>query len=390
MKKFKFALFALLLIPCALLIGCGVDTTYTTPLVTVDKIVTSDVQTAINKSAMSVVSVWTRSRTTAGEEVSTGSGVIYQLDKEKGDAIIITNYHVLYDTNIIDAGHISGEIWVELYGSESTTVANTMNGVVVQKGAQAIDVKFIGGSLSYDLALLKVENSNVLKESYARAVEFSPTQPHLGQTAIAIGNPLGYGISATTGIISVESEYIMYNDFYNVVVRVTRTDAAINGGNSGGGLFDEQGRLLGIVNAGMDNSQGMNSAIPVSLVKSVINNILHGYNTNSYKGTSSYQFGLEYEPQNSKGIYDENTGLVYIREDIIVTKAVGASKAFDKGDKIVSAELNGVKHEFSRAFEIDEFLLKIRAGDTFKMTCVTTGGLFTHTFTANSNDFELV
>ena len=76
---------------------------------------------------------------------SGGSGVIYQLDKVTGSAYIITNYHVVYDAYCNTANKISGDISVYLYGKEATKYA--------------IPATYVGGSMNYDLAVLKKSSS---------------------------------------------------------------------------------------------------------------------------------------------------------------------------------------------------------------------------------------
>ena len=69
----------------------------------------------------------------------------------------------------------------------------------------------------------------------------------VGDSAIAIGNAQGYGVSASCGIVSVDSEYITMtaaDGRTSVSFRVFRVDTAVNSGNSGGGLFDGQCRLI--------------------------------------------------------------------------------------------------------------------------------------------------
>ena len=83
------------------------------------------------------------------EYTSTGSGVIYQMDQSSGSAFIITNYHVVYDSDSDTANGISDNINIYLYGSEVTE--------------RAIPATYVGGSLYYDIAVLYVENSNILK-----------------------------------------------------------------------------------------------------------------------------------------------------------------------------------------------------------------------------------
>ena len=93
------------------------------------------------------------------EKAAAGSGVIYKLDKNRGEAYIITNYHVVYYSGANTENGISNDITVYLYGQESSEYA--------------IPAKYVGGSMNYDLAVLKVEASRVLAESNAMAAEFA-------------------------------------------------------------------------------------------------------------------------------------------------------------------------------------------------------------------------
>lgn len=403
MKKHKriwAILFMAIIIPCiTLLTACGFDTTYISPTVTVDKIVTSDIQTAINRAALSVVSIYTEGTQTSGfwsqttTSYSAGAGIIYKLDKEKGDAYIITNYHVVYDEDYTSPNKIATTIKAELYGSEGTrTSTGTSGNTVLTYGAQAINCIYIGGALNYDIAVLKITNSSILKNSYAREVEVQSVAAHLGQVAIAIGNPLGIGISATKGIVSVESEYIQYSDFHDVVVRCIRTDASINGGNSGGGLFDETGKLLGIVNAGMSNAEGIAMAIPTNLAINVADNVIYGYENSKWTGVKKYNLGIEFGYANNKAIYDEETGLTCLKEDIIISSVSGVAENLEiaEGDKVTSVKLGDYNLKLSREFELDEFFLKIRPGDTFQITTINSSGDHTYTVTAATSDFKKI
>ena len=89
--------------------------------------------------------------TTTKEYSSAGSGVIYQLDKNEGDAFIITNYHVVYDASSNRENGISDDISVYLYGSATEE--------------RAIKATYVGGSIYYDIAVLRVEDSELLKDT---------------------------------------------------------------------------------------------------------------------------------------------------------------------------------------------------------------------------------
>lgn len=200
---------------------------------------------------------------------SAGSGVIYQLEDD-GSAYIITNHHVVYENDSITTDHISDDISVFLYGMENSQYA--------------IPATYVGGSLNYDIAVLRIESNQLIKSSIEKGtvanVNFADSNEiRVGQTSIAIGNPEAEGISVTCGIVSVDSEYITMKavDEQTVIsLRVIRTDTAVNGGNSGGGLFDDTGKLIGIVNAKVSDSSVENIAyaIPCNVAKAIAQNII--------------------------------------------------------------------------------------------------------------------
>ena len=109
------------------------------------------------------------SNTTTQDYSSAGSGVIYQMDKAAGDAFIITNYHVVYDASSNTENGISDDISVYLYGSE-----------IEEK---AIEATYVGGSLYYDIAVLQIDNSDILKASDACEVDVADSDK------IVVGDP---------------------------------------------------------------------------------------------------------------------------------------------------------------------------------------------------------
>lgn len=97
----------------------------------------------------------------------------------------------------------------------------------------------------------------------------------VGETAVAIGNPLGeLGGTVTSGIISALSREITTSA--GATMELLQTNAAINPGNSGGGLFNSSGELIGIVNAKSvgEDIEGLGFAIPINTAKSVIEDLI--------------------------------------------------------------------------------------------------------------------
>ena len=125
----------------------------------------------------------------------------------------------------------------------------------------------MGGSANSDIALLKANLSDIKAvNDQIKPITFAQGYS-VGETVFAIGNAEGEGISATKGIISVDSEEILMEvDGTQRTHRAMRIDAAIYHGNSGGGLFNRNGELVGITNGGDGDDQNINYAIPLSIV----------------------------------------------------------------------------------------------------------------------------
>ncbi len=309
---------------------------------------------------------------------SAGSGVLYDISSD-GSAYIITNYHVVYDT---DKQDISSYITCYLYGLEYTDFA--------------IPAHYVGGSMSYDLAVLYVDASPVIRSNYEnlKAVTFADSDSiKVGQIAIAIGNPEGEGISATTGTVSVKSETINMTAVDNVSIismRVIRIDTAVNGGNSGGGLFDSNGNLIGIVNAKIEDTaiEGMAYAIPSNLVKAVVENILRNSTT---KQVQKAVLGLEINIDEINYITTDSGALDYEEKVVIYSVSGFASNSgytdngekssLKKGDIINSVTLNFSQDSkadltvvVNKSYQISELLLQASIGDIVTFN-VTSGGV---------------
>ena len=308
-----------------------------------------------------------------------GSGVVLHLEKNRGVAYIVTNYHVVYDLSS-DTG-ISEHIWIYPYGARDTFSAGDIkNGVEPGdiEGGDGIRATFIGGAMDYDIALLQVNSTKVVDSILTTANVGDSESITVGEKTFAIGNAEGMGIAVTNGILSVDSEYISMRSSDNkraVTYRVMRTDAPINHGNSGGGLFNAQGQLIGIVNAKSIASETDNVgyALPITSVKYALKNIWDNI-TNTKAGFIARAFmGIETYIQHSKAVM-ENGSLKIIEEfavsSILTEGAVGAGNhtAFKVGDVIMSMTHNGVTTKLTRRHQMTDLLLNVRLGDTVTFT----------------------
>lgn len=161
----------------------------------------------------------------------------------------------------------------------------------VISGAQQIQVtlasgavysaKVVGADTTTDLAVIKLDNP----PSDLKVAEFADSDNlAVGEAVMAIGNPLGYDDTATTGIVSALNRPVTVTDDDNnaIVTNAVQIDAAINPGNSGGPTFNAAGQVIGInssiastaSSSGTAGSIGIGFAIPSNLVKRVTNEII--------------------------------------------------------------------------------------------------------------------
>ena len=341
----------------------NITTSYNKNLLAASKALLSVVR--VTSAFEEVTSSWLGSSTDKVKSI--GAGVIYKLDKEKGDAYIITNYHVVYDEKSNTSDHISDDIILHLYGLERPTASGK---------SYDIPATFVGGSIKYDLAVLKVTGSTVLMESDAMACGVADSDAvSVLDTAIAIGNSGGDGISATIGAISVDSEEIsLAIGSANIKVRVMRTDAAINKGNSGGGLFDDNGDLIGIPNAKDPDGtvDNVGYAIPSNLATAIADNVIH-YSDGTLKRC---QLGIWVGVNEYSTKYDTETGKVHKYEEVIITEFTKESQTTSLlavGDIINSITVDGVKKDVTRVHHVVDMMFTARVGSTVVINVLRDG-----------------
>ncbi len=332
---------------------------------------------SISKALLSSVSIRSAVNSTT---VASGSGIIYKLDKESGSAYIITNYHVMYDektSNVFD----DGDTRVFLYGMESEKYG--------------ISAKYVGGSAVYDIAVIKVEDSDILRNSNAMEVFVSDSDGiSVLDDVIAVGNALSVGMSATRGAINVESEYVSLEvGGITSMMRVIRIDAAVNKGNSGGGLFNISGEVLGIVNSKevSESVDNMAYAIPINLAVSVADNIIYYCDeTENIKGRKIV-LGMAPAAESSYTLYDEERGKLLKRDTVViktvVLDSVAEASGMMAGDIVTAIVIDGVEHEVNRSYQPAETALLVRPGSTLQYKIIRLGEKLTVDFTVSEENF---
>ena len=351
----------------------------------------NDVNT-IAKNVTSVVSIYcgfsqtvrTNPWTTQTRYYPTaGAGVIIDLNKETGDALIVTNYHVIYDADSDAANGISNSIYLYTYGAYNAFEGGEYTAPYADSKGDGMKATYIGGAMEYDIAILSVQGNEHLKNSLAsEAIMAESDEVQVGEKVFAIGNPDGAGIAATEGIISVESEYIQMSatDGSSAVFeyRVMRTDAAINSGNSGGALFNTEGELIGITNAKNANSSvdNMGYALPITQVKNLAQNIWDNRGENCARVAF---LGIMVQIVNSKAYYDD-FGRLKIQEEFEVAdipSTTGAANGkLNVGDKIKAIKINdGDWVYFARQYQLIDQLLCVRKGNSVTLKVVDSNGV---------------
>ena len=140
---------------------------------------------------------------------------------------------------------------------------------VMLPGGKVAEARVVGTDPETDLAVLRVEAKGLQPITFA-----DPASVQIGDIVLAVGDPFGVGQTVTQGIVSATGRNRLgINTFENFI----QTDAAINPGNSGGALVDASGHLVGIntaIYSRSGGSQGIGFAIPVSLARQVMEQII--------------------------------------------------------------------------------------------------------------------
>lgn len=338
------------IIACCLVlsIGCGIGGAYliartnpssviyqdTSKIVSTGSQDSSTIKSVVEQCANSVVEIQTESVTNGSnpfqQYVSSGAGSGVILTQ---DGYIVTNHHVIEDANSITVRTRSGDEY---------------------------NASLVGSDEQSDLAVLKIDATGLTP-----AVLGDSTTLEVGDLAIAIGNPLGeLGGSVTSGIISALDREMTID---GQTMTLLQTDAAVNPGNSGGGLFNANGDLIGIVNAKSsgENVEGIGFAIPISTATDIIDELIANGEVTSRPTLGVSLYNVEDEATASQlGV--DSTG-VYIVQ--IVDGGAADNAGLRSGDRIVSVDGS----EVSSASDVRAALNKHKIGESISITVERNG-----------------
>lgn len=284
------------------------------------------------------------------ESTTTLTGEIEEQDTGAGSGVIITT-----DGYIVTNNHV-----VEGMGNIS---------VYLQDGTK-YPATLIGTDSFSDLAVIKIQADNLPTATLGNSANSA-----VGTTVYAIGNPLGvFTSSVSRGIISGLDRTITID---GVSMTLMQTDAAVNPGNSGGGLFNAEGELIGIVNAktASVDVEGLGFAIPIDSAKPIISDLMDlGYVTGRpYIGISMQDVSLRYGNGNSYGYgfgygYDPFSffNSYVTRVQVMAVEEGGAAEA---GGMLVNDIITAVDgKEISGTSQFAALLYEYNVGDTVTIT----------------------
>lgn len=299
--------------------------------------------------------------TTQEVEAATGSGVVIAEDT------VLTNFHVVEDASSLK----------------------------VTTGDDEFDATLLAYDENLDVAILKADGLNL------PAVTLGDSDSlQVGDWAICIGNPLGEQLAGTTtvGIVSALNREVSSTttDKYGLRGTVTNTmiqvDAAINSGNSGGGMFSVNGELMGIPTLKYTGSafsgntvEGIGMCIPINAAKPLIEDVLSGKVTgNATAGASTNASGntdlLNGKPRMGITITGINTASTAVRtgqlpNGVYVTEVEEGSPAAEAGMQAADIIVDADNTVITSTSQLQEIIAEKSAGDTVEIKVYRVPGL---------------
>jgi len=256
-----------------------------------------------------------------------GSGVILS-----DDGFIVTNNHV---------------------------IANAQNIKVILNDKREFDARLVGTDPSTDIAVLKIDANNLSFITFGDSDKLK-----IGEWVLAVGNPFNLTSTVTAGIVSAFGRNLQINQDQMAIESFIQTDAAVNPGNSGGALVNQQGNLVGINTAIASRTgsfTGYSFAVPVTIVKKVVTDLkefgevqraLIGVTINDINA----EMAEELELKNVEGVY--------------VSTVPENGAAYEAGIKTGDVIINVSGEKVKTSAELQEKVSQYRPGDDIKIVVI--------------------
>lgn len=237
-----------------------INTIDTDKIMSAAEVYAANVHSTVGITTSITTNYWGHQTTSA----ASGSGFVLS-----DDGYILTNFHVIEDSDSITVSDYDGNSY---------------------------DAKVIGYDESNDIAVLKVDAQDLVP-----VVLGDSDNLNVGDTVVAIGNPLGeLTFSLTTGVISAKGREVTFTG--GTTMTLLQTDCAINSGNSGGALFNLYGEVIGVTNAKYSSSgseasiDNIGFAIPMNSIRDIVESIIEkGYVSKPYMGVTVSDVSENYQ-----------------------------------------------------------------------------------------------
>lgn len=259
-----------------------------------------------------------------------GSGVIYT-----SDGYIVTNNHVVEFADNVE---------------------------VSLRDNRRFSAEVIGTDPKSDLAVLKIKENGLPSMELANSDNLN-----IGEWVLAVGNPFELNSTVTAGIVSAKGRNISLLGGGEAIESFIQTDAAVNPGNSGGALVDQEGRLVGINTAIATRTgvfQGYSFAIPINLVKRIVDDIIkYGSYQRAFLGVSISELDSDYADELG----------VSVNQGVVIEKLFNGGSAQYAGllekDVIIAIDGEPVK----TVPQLQEKVGRARVGDVVTLTVLRRG-----------------
>ncbi len=283
----------------------------------------------------------------AGTVSTVASTALPSVVEIRTEAVVNNSFYGQYVTEGAGSGVIISKDGYIV--TNNHVVAGSSNIKVRLSNGDEHNAKLIGTDPQTDIAVIKIDVENLTSAVYGDSSKLI-----IGELTVAIGNPLGeLGGTVTDGIISALDREIIIEGEHMVLLQ---TNAAVSPGNSGGGLFNSKGELIGIVNAKSsgDSIEGLGFAIPINTAKPIIKDLIEkGHVTGRPSiGITIIEVTTDYQ----RFMYGVSDYGVYIQKAL--------SEELKSGDRIIAIDGNSV----STSADIKSILNGHQVGDEITLT----------------------
>lgn len=252
---------------------------------------------------------------------------------------------------------------------------------VVLNDKREFDARLVGTDPSTDIALLKVDTNNLPFLTYGNSDELK-----LGEWVLAVGNPFNLTSTVTAGIVSARARNLGINTEDLSIESFIQTDAAVNPGNSGGALVNQQGNLVGINTAIASRTgsfAGYSFAVPVSIVRKVVTDL------KEFGEVQRALLGVKIGDVNANLAKDLNLNKV---EGVFVGEVTENGAAREAGIKQGDVIIAIAGDKIRTTAELQEKISQFRPGDDLKVDVLRNGEKkqFTVTLRNKHGDTQIV